>query len=88
MWSALIADGQPAPNPLLPAVTQGATAAVQRFWQLLLQFADRRTIPRDPVWWGLGTAHPFFATTSPDAYQPDNLCPLFVPLQPALLPAL
>ena len=88
MWSAYIAAGRPAPHPRLPAVLQAATAAVQRFWQILLQFADRQTIPPGPAWLGLGTAHPFLATTSPDAHQPDNLGPLFVTLPPALLPAL
>lgn len=88
MWSAYIADGRPSPHPRLPAVLQAATAAVQRFWQILLQFADRQAIPPGPAWLGLDTAHPFLASRQPDADQADDFCPLFVPLPPALIPAL
>lgn len=85
MWSAYIAAGRPDPNPALPAVTQAATTAVQHFWQLLIQFSDRQTIPAGPAWWGLGSAHPFLAATPPNGQEEQDFHPLSVRLPPAFL---
>ena len=88
MWAAYAAAGRPAPDPILPAVTQAAAAAVQRFWQLLIQFADGSTLPPDSNWAGLGTAHPFIATRPTHGEPAEDFCPLVVRLPHALLPAL
>lgn len=80
MWSAYISDGRPNPHPMLPAVTQAANAAVQRFWKILSQFADRPALPPGRAWWGLGTAHPFLAAALPHEESSQLPCPLVVRL--------
>jgi hypothetical protein len=85
MWSAYHAATMTATETALPAVTQAARTAVQHFWRILIQFADRPVMPTGRGWLGLGTAHPFLATRQQDGGRDQDISPLVVQLPPAFV---